>query len=40
MRKGATVIVHSYREALVPFPKGAASGPYELHFYPGLHRLL
>lgn len=40
MGKGARVVVHSYGELLVPFPKGTASRPYELHFYPGLHKLV
>ncbi|HXU63007.1 MAG TPA: hypothetical protein VN962_14965 [Polyangia bacterium] len=40
VEKVPRVVVHSYGEVLIPFPKGAASGPYELHFDPGLHNLV
>ena len=40
MRKGARVVVHRYNELLVRYPKGTGAAPYELHFYPGLHKLL
>ena len=40
MRKGARVVVHRYDELLVRYPKGTGAAPYELHFYPALHKLL
>lgn len=40
MCKGARVVVHRYNELLVRYPKGTGAPPYELHFYPGLHKLL
>lgn len=40
MRKGARVVVHRYNELLVRYANGTGAAPYELHFYPGLHKLL
>lgn len=40
MSKGTRVTVHKYVEKLVSFRKGSAIGPYELHFYPGLHKVV
>jgi hypothetical protein len=39
--RGTRVIVHGYDELRVPFPRAIAGRPpYELHFFPGLKRLV
>jgi hypothetical protein len=39
MRKGASVVVHKYSEKHIAFRKGHGVAPYQLHFYPGLHKI-
>jgi hypothetical protein len=41
MKKGVRVVVHEYKDTVVGLPtSGVAKPPYELHFYPGLHKVL
>jgi len=41
MRPGNLVVVHPYFDRKVIFPRrGAARGPYELHFFPAMKKLL
>jgi hypothetical protein len=41
MKKGVRVVVHEYKDTVVRLPtSGVAKPPYELHFYPGLHKVL
>jgi hypothetical protein len=40
MRKGVKVVVHSYSDHLIKYPSGHGSAPFELHFFPGLSKLV
>lgn len=41
MKRGTRVVVHKYKERVVTFTKlGNGKPPYELHFYPGIGKLL
>lgn len=41
MRPGTLVVVHPYFDRKVIFPRrGSARGPYELHFFPAMKKLL
>lgn len=42
LRTGTRVVVHKYSELTTPYKKGpgAAKSPSEVHFYPGLRKLL
>jgi hypothetical protein len=40
MRKGARVVVHSYADTMIRFPRAShGKAPFELHFFPGLKQL-
>jgi hypothetical protein len=37
---GVKVVVHSYSDHLIKYPSGHGSAPFELHFFPGLSKLV
>jgi hypothetical protein len=41
LKKGNKIVIHKYTESLpVHLPKAPAKEPYELHFYPGVKKIL